>query len=79
MLTGDQSGTALAIGAQLRLNGHGPMTVFDAGESSPERADVHSVNIFARISPANKLEIVRALQKAGKVVAMTGDGVNDGI
>ncbi len=78
MLTGDQSGTALAIGEQLRLNGHGPMAVFDAVESSPEHADVHSVNVFARISPANKLEIVRALQKAGKVVAMTGDGVNDG-
>jgi P-type Ca2+ transporter type 2C len=36
-----------------------------------------SVHIFARISPANKLQIVQALQRSGRIVAMTGDGIND--
>lgn len=77
MLTGDQSGTARAIGEQLRLSRNGPIEILDADKVVLNGADVHDVNVFARISPANKLEIVRALQKAGKVVAMTGDGVND--
>ena len=36
------------------------------------------VHVFARVSPANKLQIVQALQSAGKVIGMTGDGINDG-
>jgi Ca2+-transporting ATPase len=83
MITGDQSATAQAIGRQLGLSGDKPLKVLESHEleqMDPEllaglAKDVH---VFARVSPAHKLKIVRALQEAGYVVAMTGDGINDG-
>ncbi len=83
MITGDQSPTAYAIGRQLDLSNGAPLEIFDStrlAEVDPEvlRALSERVQIFARVSPAHKLEIVQALQQAGRVVAMTGDGVNDG-
>ncbi len=83
MITGDQSATAYAVGRELGLSRNGPLEIFD----SSDLANVHpaalkavseKVHVFARVSPANKLQIVQALQRAGKVVAMTGDGINDG-
>jgi len=83
MITGDQSVTAQAIGRQLGLNEGGPLKVMESG--ALENIDpallaglVTDVHVFARVSPAHKLKIVRALQDAGNVVAMTGDGINDG-
>ena len=83
MITGDQSGTAYSIGKQLGLSGDKPLKVLES--SALEDMDpallaglVKDVHVFARVSPAHKLKIVQALQKAGLVVAMTGDGINDG-
>lgn len=81
LLTGDHARTAAAIYRELDL-GNGTPHVFDAShvdELSPETLGVlvRDVDVFARVSPADKYRIVRALQAHGEVVAMTGDGIND--
>lgn len=83
MLTGDQSPTASAIGKELRLARGEQLEVLDAThltDIAPEvmTALASRVHVFARVSPSHKLQIVQALQQTGKVVAMTGDGINDG-
>lgn len=83
MITGDQSPTAYAIGKELNLSGGEQMEILDSthlANIDPEvmKALSGKVHVFARVSPAHKLQIVQALQRAGKVVAMTGDGINDG-
>ncbi len=83
MITGDQAATAQAIGEQLGLSGDKPLQVLEStklDEMDPELLAglAKNVQVFARVSPAHKLKIVRALQEAGYVVAMTGDGINDG-
>jgi Ca2+-transporting ATPase len=80
MLTGDQLGTAQAVARQIGLDG--ARTVVDAGTLPEQAADLgeraEKAVGFARSTPAMKLELVRALQERGHVVAMTGDGINDG-
>jgi len=83
VLTGDQRGTAAAVGRSLGLNGSDPVVVVGADEleALPVEAwgaHVREAHVFARVSPAMKLQLVRQLQEAGHVVAMTGDGINDG-
>ena len=83
MITGDQAATAQAIGKQLGLSGDKPLQVLESSkldEVEPELLAglVKNVHVFARVSPAHKLRIVQAFQDAGRVVAMTGDGINDG-
>jgi len=83
MITGDQSATAYAIGKQLNLANGGQLEILDStalDKLDPELLAglVRKTHVFARVSPAHKLQIVQALQRAGKVVAMTGDGINDG-
>ncbi|MFW6123208.1 MAG: HAD-IC family P-type ATPase [Thermodesulfobacteriota bacterium] len=83
MITGDQSTTAYAIGQELSLSQGAPLEILDAtylAHIEPEalRALAKRAKVFSRVSPAHKLQIVQALQQAGKVVAMTGDGINDG-
>ena len=83
MITGDQSATALAIARELRLGEGGEIRVLEAGRIRGLSAEVLAAiasnpHVFARVSPSDKLEIVRALQTHGRIVAMTGDGINDG-
>ena len=79
MITGDSPKTALAIGRELGLNAENALTgqhLDLLGEDELSEA-VRDVDIFARSSPENKLQLVHALQTHQHVVAMTGDGVND--
>jgi Ca2+-transporting ATPase len=83
MITGDQSPTAYAVGKQLNISGGEELKTLDAAQLDqlpPELRDALALktHVFARVSPGHKLEIVRTFQRAGEVVAMTGDGVNDG-
>ncbi|MGF1562574.1 MAG: HAD-IC family P-type ATPase [Geminicoccaceae bacterium] len=82
MITGDQSGTAYAIGQALGLSGGAALRSLDSRaldklHPATLSAIATRTDVFARVSPAQKLAIVQALQGAGKVVAMTGDGIND--
>jgi Ca2+-transporting ATPase len=83
MITGDQSATAFAVGAEIGISGGDRIQVLDSSalqelEEGVLESLARSVHIFSRVSPADKLNIVRALQQGGRIVAMTGDGVNDG-
>lgn len=82
MITGDQSPTAYAIGKELNLSQNQPLEILDSTRLSNIDPEVMKtlcdrIHVYARISPAHKLQIVQSLQREGKVVAMTGDGIND--
>ncbi|MEJ2657174.1 MAG: HAD-IC family P-type ATPase, partial [Desulfobacterales bacterium] len=81
MITGDHKLTALAIAKEMGIHNKGDVVL--TGEALENMADealekiVSRVTVYARVSPMDKLKIVRAWKKKGEVVAMTGDGVND--
>lgn len=82
MITGDQSATASAIGRDIGLSRDGRLEILDSValeklDPSVLSAMAERVHVFSRVSPGHKLSIVQALQRAGRVVAMTGDGIND--
>lgn len=79
MITGDYPRTARAIAAEAGIDCNQVLTGADlAGMSVTGLRDVIGlVNVFARVTPQQKLSIVEALKANGEVVAMTGDGVND--
>ena len=81
MITGDHVDTAYAIARQLGIAGHRSQCI--TGEELQRLDDnafskrIRDIKVYARVSPAQKVRIVRTLQKKGEIVAMTGDGVND--
>eukprot|EP00667_Euglena_gracilis_P002394 EG_transcript_2393 len=87
MITGDARETAVSVARSLgicQINGKGEVEVISGeqietmGAQELERRIKH-VSVFYRTTPRHKLQIVQALQRAGEVVGMTGDGVNDAI
>jgi Ca2+-transporting ATPase len=81
MITGDHPGTARAIAARLRIADPGAEVLtgnalVDLSDEELQR-QVADVRVYARVSPEQKIRIVKALQARGEFVAMTGDGVND--
>ncbi|WP_297212595.1 cation-translocating P-type ATPase [uncultured Flavonifractor sp.] len=81
MITGDHKLTAVAVAGELGIYRPGDQAI--TGEDLdflPQEAleeEVERFSVYARVTPEHKMRIVRAWQAAGKVVAMTGDGVND--
>ncbi|NLV20840.1 MAG: calcium-translocating P-type ATPase, PMCA-type [Syntrophomonadaceae bacterium] len=81
MITGDHVVTAAAIARDLGIMQEGDKAVtgteLDAMSEDQLNERVNHISVYARVSPENKIRIVRAWQKQGAVVSMTGDGVND--
>jgi Ca2+-transporting ATPase len=80
LITGDHAVTAAAVARELGILDRGRLLTgseLDAMDDGELARCVAEVEVYARVSPAHKLRVVTAWQKAGRYVAMTGDGVND--
>ena len=77
LITGDHPATAGAIAADLGIIAAGDPIV-DCRTDDPGPQAEHGIRVFARATPHQKVAIINALRARGEVVAMTGDGVNDG-
>ena len=81
MITGDHVTTAAAIARELGILQPGDKAItggeLDAMTDGELDREVEHISVYARVSPENKIRIVKAWQRKGQVVSMTGDGVND--
>lgn len=80
MVTGDHASTASAVAEEVGLIGNGTViTGSELGELTDDELDrrIERIAVFARVTPPQKVRVVRALQRRGRVVAMVGDGAND--
>ena len=81
MITGDHKTTAVAIAQEIGIAQEGDLaltgTELDALSEEELTNQLEKITVYARVSPENKIRIVRAWQGKGKISAMTGDGVND--
>ncbi|HET9824596.1 MAG TPA: cation-translocating P-type ATPase, partial [Chitinophagaceae bacterium] len=81
MITGDHKETAIAIAKEIDLLRPNDLAITgrDLADLSPHELDekVERIKVYARVSPEQKLDIVKSLQRKKNLVAMTGDGIND--
>lgn len=81
MITGDHKDTAVAIGKQLEIIGSETEAItgaeLDKMSDDELKKVIYNISVYARVQPDHKVRIVECFKKLGKIVAMTGDGVND--
>ncbi len=81
MITGDHVVTASAIARELGILEEGDLAItgaqLDAMDESELDSTIERISVYARVSPENKIRIVKAWQRKDRIVSMTGDGVND--
>ena len=81
MITGDHKATAMAIAGEIGILSESDLAVtgaeLDAFTGAEFMKYLPQIKVYARVSPAHKIRIVRAWKERGEIIAMTGDGVND--